>query len=96
MKLEEMEIDKYEWWKNVLWPLRMLITIPSLILLFLFFKFGWNERYGSLVTFLIIAIPFGSLFLFAEYLIKKKVKKEMEEIQKKDDEWLDKYVNNNK
>ena len=87
-----MEIDKYEWWKNVLFPLRILITIPSLILLFLFFKYGWVETFGLFGTFLLIGIPFGSLFLIAEYLIKKKVIKEMTDIKKKDDEWLDNYM----
>ena len=94
MRLEERGIDKYEWWKNVLWPLRVLITIPSLILLFLYFKYGWDETYGLLGAFLLIGIPFGSLFLIVEYLIRKKVKREMEDIQKNDDEWLDNYVNN--
>ena len=95
MKLEEREIDKFEWWKNVLFPLRIVITIPSLILLFLFFKFGWATTYGLIGTVLLIGIPFASLFIVVEYLIKKKVKREMEEIQKKDDEWLDNYVNKN-
>jgi hypothetical protein len=50
-----MEINKYEWWKNVLFPLRILITIPSLILLFLFFKYGWVETFGLFGTFLLTA-----------------------------------------
>ena len=94
MKIEEIGIDKYEWWKNVLFSLRILITISSLILLFLFFKFGWATTYGLIGTVLLIGIPFGSLFLIVEYLIRKKVKREMEDIQKNDDEWLDNYVNN--
>ena len=91
-----MEIGQHEWWKNVLIPLRIIITIPSLILVLLFFKYGWIEIYGLLGSFLIIAIPFGSIFLIAEYFIKKKVKRDMEEIKRKDDEWLDNYIQRKK
>jgi hypothetical protein len=73
----------------------LIITIPSLLIIALFFIYGWVEYYGFLGTFLIIGIPFGSLFLIAEYYIKRKVKREMQEIKRKDDEWLDNYMKDN-
>ena len=88
------ETDKYEWWKNVVVPLRGIITILSFILIFFYIIYGWYESYGLLGVILVIGIPLASLYAIFEYLIKKKVKREIDELKKKDDEWLDEYIKN--